>query len=297
MALNSSKTYRQALHSYNLFARQYDGPLNFPSNIHHLAMYISYLSYCKFAPNTILTYASAMVQTTLAASGVDLASHFLYKKLTKSLRKQKIPDCRYPITKQVLKSLISASHSMCATEYEAILFSAAFSLAFHALLRVSEFAASRMAPMACIQAQHVRLVKGPSKTFLKLTLPHSKNDQYSKSHTIRLQPLCNVDVSICPVRLMSQYLKVRSAFQHGQQLFIHADSSCLTVNQFGIVLKQCLQFAQVPYLQCYSAHSFRIGGATALAAQGCSEQEIKQAGRWRSDAYKTYLRTESLIPW
>eukprot|EP01036_Dinobryon_divergens_P061542 gene61542-biopygen7838 len=39
-----------------------------------------------------------------------------------------------------------------------------------------------------------------------------------------------------------------------------------------------------------SSHSLRIGGATALAAAGLHEYEIKQMGGWKSDVFLEYAR-------
>ena len=296
LAFNSSKTYRQALNTYNLFAHTHNASPDFPTNIQHLAMFIAYLSYRKFAPNSIITYASALSQATLAATGVNLTSHFLYKKLSKSLRKQRQPDSRLPITHPILESLITASVSVCQSAFESVLFNAAFSLAFHALLRVSEFCSTRQVP-SCIRAQHLKVIRSSEVTLLKITLPHSKNDQLHQSYTLRLQPLCQARKTVCPVRLMLRYLQIRPAFQQNQPLFVHFDGSPLTDRQFSYVFRACLQFAHVPGVQAYSSHSFRIGGATALAAQGTTEDQIQIAGRWKSNAYRSYLRTSPIIPW
>ena len=40
----------------------------------------------------------------------------------------------------------------------------------------------------------------------------------------------------------------------------------------------------------FALHSGRIGGATKLAAQGSSELQIQQAGRWKSQAFMVYMR-------
>ena len=40
----------------------------------------------------------------------------------------------------------------------------------------------------------------------------------------------------------------------------------------------------------YALHSGRIGGATRLAAGGVSVMEIQRQGRWKSDAFMTYVR-------
>ena len=39
-----------------------------------------------------------------------------------------------------------------------------------------------------------------------------------------------------------------------------------------------------------SSHSLRIGGATAMAAAGMSEYEIKQMGGWKSVLFLVYAR-------
>lgn len=41
----------------------------------------------------------------------------------------------------------------------------------------------------------------------------------------------------------------------------------------------------------FGAHSLRIGGATALFAQGASDLDIKSLGRWSSDCFEIYVRT------
>ena len=40
----------------------------------------------------------------------------------------------------------------------------------------------------------------------------------------------------------------------------------------------------------YQAHSFRIGAATAAAESGLSDIQIQCMGRWKSAAFKKYIR-------
>ena len=44
----------------------------------------------------------------------------------------------------------------------------------------------------------------------------------------------------------------------------------------------------------YKAHSFRIRAATRDAAKGLSDAQIHQLGRWKSNAFLSYIRTPSL---
>ena len=40
----------------------------------------------------------------------------------------------------------------------------------------------------------------------------------------------------------------------------------------------------------FTAHSLRVGGATAAMAAGIAPETIKMLGRWDSGAYKVYCR-------
>jgi hypothetical protein len=41
----------------------------------------------------------------------------------------------------------------------------------------------------------------------------------------------------------------------------------------------------------YKSHSFRIGAASLAAAQHISNEEIMKLGRWKSNAFKSYIRS------
>ena len=49
----------------------------------------------------------------------------------------------------------------------------------------------------------------------------------------------------------------------------------------------------------FGTHSLRIGGATALYAQGATPMVIRTMGRWSSDCYRLYVRAcyEASLQW
>ena len=45
---------------------------------------------------------------------------------------------------------------------------------------------------------------------------------------------------------------------------------------------------------CYNSHSLRIGKATDMAKVGCSDYDIKSASRWKTNAFKAYIRPQEI---
>ena len=62
-------------------------------------------------------------------------------------------------------------------------------------------------------------------------------------------------------------------------------------NEATMTLRQLATCAGKDPMQ-YALHSGRIGGATKLAAQEASPLQIQRAGRWKSQAFMTYVRAE-----
>ena len=62
----------------------------------------------------------------------------------------------------------------------------------------------------------------------------------------------------------------------------------LTRYQFSQVLDKVLKLVGVEGR--YRVQSFRIGAATAAFEQGCLEEIIMEAGRWKSKSFKSYIQ-------
>lgn len=92
---------------------------------------------------------------------------------------------------------------------------------------------------------------------------------------------------LCPVKALQEYL-ANSGAQVGA-LFKHMDGSPLTLFQFRAVFSHALvAFGFQP--RQFSLHSLRIGAASVDAALGFSGEDIQRICRWRSLAYKDYVR-------
>ena len=191
-------------------------------------------------------------------------------------------DTRLPITHNILKVLLHNLNFTCKTPYESVLYQTAFSLAYYALLRVGEFAA----PSAYDTDRQIALTDIQiSKYAIKVTIRFSKTDQKGKSAVLTIP--AQADPSTCPLTLMKRYLGLRPTY-HGI-LFIHLDLTPLTRYQVSTMLQTTLKLANIHHDQ-FKMHSFRIGRCSDLFRNQVPEDRIKEIGRWKSDAYKSYIR-------
>ena len=213
----------------------------------------------------------------------DCTSSFLIIQLLKSIHKANpTTDTRLPIDKFLLEKLIEASAFVTQSVYERAMMAAMFAVAFHAFLRIGEITVR--SPKAV--NQHLLglcSIQMGSNYFNIQFLPykHSQGKCFSLSVKKASGP------RFCPFILLQEFLKLWG--QVDGPLFCLQSGSPVLRQKFDDLLKKALIFAKVNP-RSFKGHSFRIGAATWAAAQGSSELAIKQMGRWKSDAYKKYIR-------
>lgn len=120
---------------------------------------------------------------------------------------------------------------------------------------------------------------------LVITFRFSKTDQRGAGFTVRLGQAQNL--ALFPVRVLQAYLDSRLTTQGA--LFFHEDGSPLMLFQFRLGFCRALDALGVSRSD-YGLHSFRIGAASTAARMGLPEREIQRIGKWRSDAFKYYVR-------
>ena len=90
--------------------------------------------------------------------------------------------------------------------------------------------------------------------------------------------------TLCPVAYLQRYFSTRGATPG--PLFCFADGSPVKTSQFTQKLTQALNFWSIKY----KSHSFRIGAPSLATEKGLSDAQIRHLGRWKSDAFKLYIR-------
>jgi len=72
-------------------------------------------------------------------------------------------------------------------------------------------------------------------------------------------------------------------------LFMFPGGAPVSKSFFSVQLKNALTWAGLPH-ESYKGHSFRIGAATTAAMRGMSDEDIQRMGRWKSQAFRKYIR-------
>ena len=277
LTAQTRQSYKRAWSHFHNFMRPLGENLVLPIPEPILAKFIGFLFEQEYASGTILSFMSALSFVHKILSLPDPTDSFLVKKLLlgcKKMRGQK--DARLPITLSILNSLLGSVDFLFSDQFSKLRFKAMCSLAFHALLRIGEMTASdNNLSINCIKMD---------SGFLTLQFLKYKHSAGSVStHRIKAYP----GFPHCPVKSMAAYLKFRGSRQG--PLFLSSSGTAIVRKSFIFELQQALKRAGISDAR-YTSHSFRIGGASFLASQGASEIQIRQAGRWASNAFMAYIR-------
>lgn len=167
--------------------------------------------------------------------------------------------------------------------------SAAFSLAFFGLLRVSEFTVpSQRAFNHQLHPTQDSIKWGRGQ--FTFHIKRSKTDQLQHGEYIHIRQSGG---ELCPVRAMRKYLEIRDNRQHAKDpLFIFSNHSPLTRRSCLKNMRHLLRSAGYEP-ELFNTHSFRIGAATHAAQLGMPSHHITALGRWHSSAYQRYTRAST----
>ena len=227
------------------------------------------------APSTIRGYLTSIAGVHKAAGFPDPTAHYLTRRLIKGLvLAHGSVDDRDPLSEQDLTSLLHALRHVGCSSYNLSLFRAMFVLMFFGFLRISEVTKHRH------NLQYNQCTV--TSACVKLTF-HSYKHSHVKPYRLEVPAMISRS---CPRKLLTRYLQLRGSAPG--PLFHYADEKPVSRGYFAKVLKSAVTHAHLPGR--ITPHSFRIGAATRAAIKGYTAEQIKVFGRWRSNAYMSYIR-------
>jgi hypothetical protein len=229
-----------------------------------------------YSPATIASHLSAVAYYHKISGCQDPTDTFVVRKLIQGAKKLRpSSEGRLPISKDILFRLVNSVKFVTSSYYAQSMLSAMFCLAFYGFLRIGEITGSSPNVLSVSQVTivsnciHIRFCHYKHHTGLPVTV------------------VINASTRPCPVRTLQHYLRLRG-YQDGP-LFVFPGLKHLPRAYFTNMLQYCLTYLGLSPSQ-YKSHSFRIGAATHAALLGISDVEIQSLGRWKSGAFKKYIR-------
>ncbi|KAK3101970.1 hypothetical protein FSP39_007722 [Pinctada imbricata] len=161
-------------------------------------------------------------------------------------------------------------------------------MAFFGFLRCGEFCVANLREANKYLAIDDIFI-APDSSFFTVILKSSKTDPFSQGVEIKIFE--NSDLH--PVHTMTHYLRLRKGlnFVKCKALFVNENGYPMSRILFLQHLRTILTRLGHNQSQ-YAGHSFRIGAATTAAKVGISDHLIQTLGRWSSDCYTRYIRTD-----
>ena len=262
-------------------------PVTFPVQEEHIAQFLVRLHDTNKSLSTIRTYVSAISFTHKLVGTQDPTNAFIVAKTLQGIKNQqaqRISQTKLPITKELLRSLVHSLRFSVPDNYSRAMWKAIFLFTYHACLRAGEAVFSAT-------SQHTLRLDQLTLTHNTATIRFETFKHNNKSSdTVILQ--ASADTVTCPLLALHQYLQLRG--RKPGRLFIHANATQVTRAQLTQALHSALTMAGHTAHR-YNTHSFRIGKATQLASENHSDSTIRTAGRWRTTAFKRYIRPQGFV--
>ena len=265
-----------------------------PASEGTLVYFASYLAR-TVRHSTIKLYLAAVRNLHISAGYNDpLKGKLLLRKVLQGiLRFQGVKAIRrQPVTPRMLSSIRPVLQAWLSPRNFSMVW-AAFTLAFFAFLRCSEFTylgVRKFRPQFDLSTDCITFQPNMAcPRYMTVQLKSSKTDVFRHGQSLTV---ARSSSTICAVMAMrDNFLLARP--QPGP-LFFFQSGRYLTRGVVSHLLQDSARFAGLPYL-CLKGHSFRIGAASVAAAAGLPDWLIKVLGRWLSDCCQLYIRTPQSV--
>ncbi|CAG2203843.1 unnamed protein product [Mytilus edulis] len=294
-------TYKSAFKCFRTFLVMNGQPcseVNLPYVKEDLLVY--FVTYCQKTLNlkhqTIKLYLAGVRHYYIRFLGYDpMANAIRLPVILRGIKKSQnnVVQERLPITSSILNKLCALLSKGIFSPVLDLMFQCAFKMAFFGFLRCGEFTCRSYNDNSCtVLLQDITV--DPTKQFFIFRLRSSKRDPFRQGVNITIYE----NDTFKPVDTMSKYLSIR--YNNGalpkSPLFVEDEfqSSPLSRETFISSLRQLLDTLGYNTVK-FCGHSFRIGAATSAAACGVEDHIIQTLGRWSSDCYIRYIRTDAKV--
>ena len=292
LADSTQRSYASAKRRYLQFCSLHNvSPL--PTSEHLLCQYVAFLSLSGLVHSTIKCYLAAVRHLHIEQHRGDpgISSMPRLELVVKGVKREQAMRIeksrgRQPISIDILKELYQVWRDKASAEAEMLW--AAASLCFFGFFRSGELTVPSVTSYDAashLSRSDVSVDSLSDPQTLRIHLKMSKTDPFRTGVDVFVG---RTHCPLCPIAAVLAYLTKRGP-QPGP-LFRFCNGQPLTRGRFVAEVKEALALAGIDNSQ-YSGHSFRSGAATTAVSRGLGDATIQMLGRWKSDAYRAYIKT------
>ena len=242
--------YQRTWAQFVQFASAFNLSHTLPISVPTLSLFLAHLVSKGLAASTISTYISAIGYVHKLNGLSDPTASFIVRKLLSACHKSAPRiDHRLPITKRLLGRLIKALKHTTCSYFDRLLYSAMFTLAFHAFLRIGEMTLNGSTQNHNLQLHQLSLASDN----LQVCFLHYK---HSSGSPFQLIIKAQQNKEICAVFHLRNYLAARG--HDPGPIFMYPPGSAVSRAIFCKQLQQAINFCGLDPAR-FKSHSFRIG--------------------------------------
>ena len=301
LARSTWSTYNTAERMLALCSSQRKKAMTFPLSEENLLEFVGWLMEVrKLKAGTINSYLSGIRQLHILKGmeppqlRTSLVKFVLKgRKNLDNLEERKNETVkRLPITMAVMRLLKEKIRAWEATIMTKLLMWTVATIAFHGAFRIHELLCrteTEFDPDFALLTGDIKIKPGRDNKDDRILEIKIKCPKESKAGKAVILEIYETKGSLCPVKAFDRW-ESRTTKCIGLPLFREESGSILTGAKMNRWLKGRLE-GHVDYTKGkFTSHSFRIGLATTMGTEGFCEADIKEAGRWSSNAYELYMK-------
>lgn len=160
-------------------------------------------------------------------------------------------------------------------------------VAFWGLARLGEVVSEKKDAMEVIKLEDVEIFGGDRRE-AKIVLRGAKTATPGETQTLQVRELNHL---LCPVAALER----RIARTNGKKspLFVYEEEGKKITLSKQTIMVTCQKTWEKSFEKGLTGHSFRVGGASFRYAIGVDIKDICEVGRWKSEAYRLYIKPYS----
>ena len=251
----------------------------------HVQLFVTYLNnFRKLSVSSIRCYLSGIAFYTKLKFDCDPTKSYGIKLLLRAFgkRQQTLTTIRKPIGKKLVNKLCEHVLRSNLCTYSKYAYAVMYNLMYNAALRVGELCQSGSANNHIIKYNQIIFDKQREHITIQF-----KSYKHSDGATPNLEIKCGRLFW----RILRKYIALRG--DRSGPFACHENNTPFTRVEFVHQLKNQLRLLN-HNVDHYNTHSFRIGKATDMHTLGASNSQIEKIGRWRTNAFKKYIRPSTI---